>query len=67
MRWPATFGAERIELIERLSSLTGYGEPDLCRALRGISVFELQVFVFGSTRPQVRAELDQRVSEARRR
>lgn len=66
MRWPATFGPERIELIQDLSRLTGHAEEDLCRALRGVPVTDVWAFAHGSTHPKLRGELEQRVKEARR-
>jgi hypothetical protein len=66
MHWPATFGAERIELIENLSRLTGHSERDLSRALRGMPLHEISGMAHGLSQPRVREELEQRVREARR-
>jgi hypothetical protein len=67
MHWPATFGLERISLIEDLSKRTGYSELDLCRALRGLSVSELHSLTHALNKPEVRSELDQRVNKASQR
>lgn len=65
MRWPLTFGAERIDCIERLSTVTGYAPLDLMRAVRGYSIHELQALLHTISHPASRGTLE-RLVELRR-
>lgn len=67
MRWPRTFGGERVEAIERLSRLTGHSEEVLCRALRGIPLENVSAIATFVGHPPTRDYLDRRVKEVQTR